>query len=76
MGEDYVVEAFMVVILGGMGQLTGTVASGGLIGTSWSFIEKIINNTPIAKVLILVAVIGFIMVRPSGLFTTKERVYE
>lgn len=76
MGEDYVVEAFMVVILGGMGQLTGTVASGGLIGTSDSFIEKIINNTPLAKVLILVAVIGFIMVRPSGLFTTKERVYE
>lgn len=76
MGQDYVVEAFMVVILGGMGQLTGTVASGALIGTSDSVIEKIINNTPIAKVLILVGVIAFIMVRPAGLFTTKERVYE
>lgn len=76
MGEDYVVEAFMVVILGGMGQLTGTVSSGALIGTTDSFLEKLIGNIPLAKVAILLAVIGFMMVRPSGLFTTKERVYE
>lgn len=76
MGEDYVVEAFMVVILGGMGQLTGSVAGGALIGTSDSFVEKIINNTPMAKLIILAAVILFVMVRPTGLFATKERSYE
>jgi urea transport system permease protein len=71
-----VVEAFMVVILGGMGQLTGSVAGGALIGTSTSFVEKLINNTPIARILILVAVIIFVMIRPTGLFAAKERSYE
>jgi urea transport system permease protein len=76
MGQDYIVEAFMVVILGGMGQLTGSVAGGTLIGTSDSFVEKMINNTPLAKLIILAAVIVVVMVRPSGLFAVKERSYE
>src|SRR5207244_1996497 len=37
MGNEYIVDAFMVVILGGMGQLSGTAASGALIGTTSSF---------------------------------------
>jgi urea transport system permease protein len=76
MGPDYVVEAFMVVILGGMGQLTGTVAGGALIGTGDSFVEKLLVNASMAKVVVLLAVIGVIMARPSGLFAPKERSYE
>lgn len=76
MGGDYIVEAFMVVILGGMGQITGTVVGGGVIGTSLSFVEKYLGNTPMAKVAVLFFVIGFIMVRPSGLYATKERTYD
>jgi urea transport system permease protein len=76
MGADYIVEAFMVVILGGMGQLAGSAAGGALIGASDSFVEKIIGNTTMATVVVLLAVITVIMIRPSGLFATKERSYE
>jgi urea transport system permease protein len=73
MGPDYVVEAFMVVILGGMGQLPGTVAGGTLIGTGEGFVEKLLVNASLAKVVVLFIVMGVIMVFPSGLFPTKER---
>ncbi len=76
MGTSHVVEAFMVVVLGGMGQLAGSAAAGGLVGTSESFVEKIINNTPLATVIALLAVIVVILIRPSGLFVTKERTYD
>jgi urea transport system permease protein len=76
MGADYIVEAFMVVILGGMGQLSGSVAGGAVIGTGDSFVEKLLGNTSMAKVVMLLIVIAIICVRPSGLFATKERSYE
>jgi urea transport system permease protein len=76
MGADYIVEAFMVVILGGLGQLVGSVGGGVVIGTGNSVVEKLLGNTSLAKVAVLLAVIGFIAIRPSGLFAVKERSYE
>src|SRR5437870_12558807 len=73
MGGDYVVEAFMVVILGGMGQLSGNVAGGALIGTGEGFIENLLVNASMAKVVTILVVIAIIMIRPSGLFHAKER---
>jgi urea transport system permease protein len=43
MGNQYIVEAFMTVILGGMGNLSGSVASGGMIGAGDSFMAKILG---------------------------------
>jgi len=83
MGGDYVVDAFTVVILGGMGQLAGAAGGGAAIGTGNSFIEKLLSvftkmDSPaaMAKFFILVLVVGFLLVRPSGLFATKERSYD
>lgn len=76
MGTDYVVEAFMVVIMGGMGQLMGSIGAGALLGTTKSFIEKILVNAPMAKVVVLTGVVVFLLIRPSGLFVSKERSYE
>jgi urea transport system permease protein len=93
MGTDYVVDAFMVVILGGMGRLLGTVLGGVVIGTAMSVLTKLFGNNlipdlfqfpiwieevnqPMARVAVLVVVIGFIMVRPSGLLALKERGYD
>jgi urea transport system permease protein len=45
MGNDYIVEAFMTVILGGMGNLSGSVASGAIIGTGDSFMSKLLGAT-------------------------------
>jgi urea transport system permease protein len=76
MGGDYIVEAFMVVIMGGMGQLAGSVAGGALIGTGEGFVEKLLVNASMAKVVVLLLVIVFILIKPSGLFKTKERTYD
>ncbi len=76
MGPDYVVEAFMVVIMGGMGSTFGSVAGGAILGTGDSFVEKILINASMSKVVVLLGVIAFIMVRPSGLFAPRERSYE
>jgi urea transport system permease protein len=76
MGADYIVEAFMVVILGGVGQLLGTVGGGAMIGAGDSVVEKLLGNASLAKVVMLLAVIAFVQFRPSGLFTTKERSYD
>jgi urea transport system permease protein len=76
MGADYIVEAFMVVILGGVGQLLGAVGAGGMIGAADSIVEKLLGNASLAKVVVLLAVIAFIQFRPSGLFVTKERSYD
>jgi urea transport system permease protein len=76
MGNQYVVDAFMVVILGGMGQLLGSIAGAVVIGTGTGFVEKMVEQPPMAKVIVLVTVVVFLLIRPSGLFTTKERSYE
>jgi urea transport system permease protein len=76
MGENYIVDAFMVVTLGGMGNMAGSVGSGAMIGTGNSVVEKVLGNTPMAKATVLLAVVAFLLARPSGLFATKERSYE
>jgi urea transport system permease protein len=76
MGIDYVVDAFIVVILGGVGQLAGTVSGGAVLGTGNSVVAKFLGNEPMAKVVVLLIVIAFIQFRPSGLFAPKERVYD
>jgi urea transport system permease protein len=43
MGQEYIVQAFMTVILGGMGNVSGSVASGGIIGTGSSFMSKLLG---------------------------------
>src|SRR5690348_17791826 len=50
-------RSFMVVILGGVGQMTGTVAGGALIGTGNSVVTKLLHNEPIARVVVLLLVI-------------------
>ena len=76
MGTSYVVDAFMVVILGGTGQLAGTVVGGAVIGTGNSVVTKMLNNEPIARVIVLLLVVVFIQFRPAGLFAPRERVYD
>jgi urea transport system permease protein len=76
MGNQYIVDAFMVVILGGMGQLAGSIAGAVVIGTGTGFVEKLVSQPPMAKVIVLATVVGFLLIRPSGLFALKERTYE
>ncbi len=72
MGTTYVVDAFMVVVLGGVESLMGTIVSAAIIGELTGAIAFLSNDT-IAKALVLVAIIILIRFRPRGLFTARVR---
>ena len=77
MGSEYVVDAFMVVILGGLGQIPGAIIAGILIGTSNNIITKVYGlDEVLARVIVLLMIVAFVMVRPSGLIKTRERSYD
>ena len=72
MGTNYIIEAFMVVVLGGVESLIGTAASSFIIGESSSFLASFSNDT-LAKALVLLIIILILRVKPEGLFTRKIR---
>jgi urea transport system permease protein len=72
MGQNYIVDSFMVVVTGGVGKLMGTVLSGMGIGTLNKFLEPFLQSV-YAKVVLLGLVILFLQNRPSGLFPAKGR---
>jgi len=78
-GKTYIVDSFMVVVLGGVGKLLGTVLASFGIGMANKLLEPAIGGTAAAiyaKVGILALVILFLQLKPAGLFPTKERVGE
>ncbi|HKP97923.1 MAG TPA: urea ABC transporter permease subunit UrtB [Fibrobacteria bacterium] len=72
MGQNYIVDSFMVVVTGGVGKLAGTVISGMGIGTLNKFLEPFLQSV-YAKVALLGLVIFFLQNKPSGLFPAKGR---
>jgi urea transport system permease protein len=75
MGQLYIVDSFMVVVLGGVGQLAGAVMAALGLGVASKFLEGI-SGAVLAKIAVLVFVIVFIQKRPQGLFAMKGRVAE
>ncbi len=72
MGTNYIIDAFMVVVLGGVESLLGTAASSLIIGESSSFLASFSNDT-LAKALVLIIIIVILRFKPQGLFTKKIR---
>jgi urea transport system permease protein len=72
-GQTYIVDSFMVVVLGGVGNLIGTVISALGIGTTDQILQTLLRNPVIGKVLVLVGIILFLQWRPQGLFVTRSR---
>ena len=75
MGQGYIVDSFMVVVLGGVGQLAGTVWAALGLGITSKFFE-VWSGAVIAKIAVLVIVIVVIQKRPQGLFALKGRTVE
>jgi urea transport system permease protein len=75
MGQSYIVDSFMVVVLGGVGQLAGAVWASLGLGVIGKFLEGW-TGAVIAKIVVLVIVIIFIQKRPQGLFALKGRTVE
>ncbi|NNU45490.1 urea ABC transporter permease subunit UrtB [Ramlibacter montanisoli] len=72
LGQAYIVDSFMVVVLGGVGQLAGTVYAALGLGVLNKFIEGWAGAV-LAKIAVLVLIVVFIQKRPQGLFAVKGR---
>jgi len=72
LGQGYIVDAFMVVVLGGVGQLAGTVYAALGLGILNKFLEGWAGAV-LAKIAVLVFIIIFIQKRPQGIFAMKGR---
>ncbi|MCV7063059.1 urea ABC transporter permease subunit UrtB [Mycolicibacterium vaccae] len=71
-GQSYLIDAFLVVVVGGLGQIKGTVIAAFTLGFLNSFIEY--NTTAsLAKVIVFVIIVIFLQARPQGLFTVRTR---
>ena len=72
LGQGYIVDSFMVVVLGGVGQLAGTVYAALGLGVLNKFLEGW-TGAVLAKIFVLVFIIVFIQKRPQGIFAMKGR---
>ncbi|MGH8731570.1 MAG: urea ABC transporter permease subunit UrtB, partial [Burkholderiales bacterium] len=75
LGQSYIIDSFMVVVLGGVGQLAGTVYAALGLGVLSKFLEPHIGAV-LTKILVLVLIIAFIQRRPQGLFALRGRAVE
>jgi urea transport system permease protein len=75
LGQAYIVDSFMVVVLGGVGQLAGTVYAALGLGFANKLLEAW-QGAVLAKIAVLVFIIVFIQKRPQGLFALKGRAVE
>ncbi|MBK9392836.1 MAG: urea ABC transporter permease subunit UrtB [Uliginosibacterium sp.] len=75
LGQSYIIDSFMVVVLGGVGQLAGTVYAAMGLGVLNKLFEAQAGAV-LAKIAILVIIIVFIQKRPQGLFAVKGRFVE
>jgi urea transport system permease protein len=72
LGQAYIVDSFMVVVFGGVGNLLGTLVAGFSLGIANKILEPFAGAV-LAKILVLVFIILFIQKRPRGLFPQKGR---
>ena len=75
LGQGYIIDSFLVVVFGGVGNLWGTLISAFTLGIANKFLEPFAGAV-LGKIVILVAIILFIQKRPRGLFALKGRAVE
>ena len=75
LGQGYIIDSFLVVVLGGVGQLAGSVMAAFGLGIANKILEPQIGAV-LGKILILALIILFIQKRPQGLFALKGRVID
>ncbi len=77
MGADYIVQAFMTVVVGGVGNIWGTLLGASLVGTLQKYIEFLNpSNTLAAQTYMILFIILFIQFRPRGIIALKGRAAE
>jgi len=73
MGQNYIVDSFLVVVTGGVGNVYGVVCSGMGLGVINKTLESLLFGAVWSKIIVLLMVIVFIQFKPSGLFALKGR---
>jgi urea transport system permease protein len=76
LGQSYIVDCFMTVVVGGVGNIMGTVISALGIGVTDQSLQQILGNPVLGKILVLGAIILFLQWKPAGLFVTRSRSLE
>lgn len=71
-GQSYIVYSFMTVVLGGVGNLLGTVIGAMIIGFS-SIIVEAYQSASVARAIVLLIIIVFLQFKPKGLFVIRSR---
>lgn len=72
LGQSYIIDSFLVVVFGGVGNLWGTLAGAVTLGVTNKFLEPFAGAV-LSKIIILIAVILFIQKKPRGLFALRGR---
>jgi urea transport system permease protein len=73
LGQSYIVDSFMTVVLGGVGSIVGTVCSAFGIGTVDQVLQQLTGSPVTGKIIVLVAIIMFLQWKPGGLFSARSR---
>ncbi|MGO4257016.1 urea ABC transporter permease subunit UrtB [Marmoricola sp. RAF53] len=72
LGSTYIIPAFLVVVVGGLGQLRGTVIAAFSIGILMAYLTRW-SSASMAQVVMLLLIVVFLQIRPQGLFTVRTR---
>ena len=73
LGQSYIVDAFMTVVVGGVGSIVGTVCSAIGIGTADQILQQTTGSPVTGKIVVLISIILFLQWRPGGLFSIRSR---
>ena len=73
LGQSYIVDSFMTVVVGGVGSIIGTVYSALGIGTADQILQQLLGSPVLGKIIVLTGIILFLQWKPGGLFPVRGR---
>ncbi len=73
LGQSYIVDSFMTVVVGGVGSIVGTVCSAISIGTGDQMLQQLTGSPVTGKIVMLICIILFLQWKPGGLFSIRTR---
>jgi urea transport system permease protein len=73
LGQSYIIDSFMTVVVGGVGSIAGTVVSALGIGCSDQVLQQVLGSPVLGKIMVLATIILFLQWKPGGFFPTKSR---
>jgi urea transport system permease protein len=73
LGQSYIIDSFMTVVVGGVGSIAGTVVAALGIGTSDQVLQQVLGSPVLGKIMVLAVIILFLQWKPGGFFPTRSR---